>query len=112
VLVAAIDNLKPFLPGPRWVTVAIFGLVHGFGFAGPLQDLGLQGRDLAWPLLGFNLGVEAGQLIVVALLLPLAMAVRTSLGYRRWVVQPGSALVAVLALVWTVERLAGGAASA
>jgi hypothetical protein len=104
VLVAALDNLRPFLPGPRWITVAVFGLVHGFGFAGPLQDLGLRGGDLALPLLGFNLGVEAGQLILVVLLLPLALRLRAAQAYRRWVVRPGSALVALLALLWTVER--------
>lgn len=104
VLVAALDNLRPFLPGPRWLTVAIFGLVHGFGFAGPLQDLGLRGGDLALPLLGFNLGVEAGQLTLVVLLLPLALRLRATEAYRRWVVRPGSAMVALLALLWTVER--------
>lgn len=104
VVVAAIDNLRPFLPGPRWGVVAVFGLVHGIGFAGPLQDLGLRGEALAWPLLAFNFGVEAGQLIVVALVLPLAARVRAAPAYRRWVVRPGSALVALLALVWTAER--------
>lgn len=107
VFVAAVDNLRPFLPGPRWITVAAFGLVHGFGFAGPLQDLGLRGRDLAAPLLGFNLGVEAGQLIVVALLLPLALRLRGATAYRRWIVRPGSAAIALLALGWTIERALG-----
>lgn len=104
VCIAALDNLRPFLPGPRWMTVAVFGLVHGFGFAGPLQDLGLRGSDLALPLLGFNLGVEAGQLLVVAVLLPLALRLRASDVYRRWIVRPGSALAALLALGWTLER--------
>jgi hypothetical protein len=104
VLVAALDNLRPFVPGPRWLTVGAFGFVHGFGFAGPLQDLGLRGRDLAMPLLGFNLGVEAGQIALVVLLLPLAQRLRAAPGYRRWIVQPGSAAVALLALLWTVER--------
>lgn len=105
VFVAAVDNLRPFLPGPRWMTVAVFGLVHGFGFAGPLQDLGLQGAGLAVPLLAFNLGVEAGQLLVVGLFLPVALALRASAGYGRWFVRPGSALVAGLALLWTFERV-------
>lgn len=104
VLVAALDNLRPFLPGPRWATAAAFGLVHGFGFAGPLQALGLRGGDLALPLLGFNLGVEAGQLAVVVLLLPAALWLRARAGYRRWVVRPGSAAIAVTAALWTAER--------
>ena len=104
VCIAALDNLRPFLPGPRWATVAVFGLVHGFGFAGPLQGLGLRGADLALPLLAFNLGVEAGQLLVVALLLPVALRLRASDFYRRWIVRPGSAVAALLALGWTLER--------
>ena len=104
VLVAAIDNLRPFLRGPRWVMVSVFGLVHGFGFAGPLQDLGLREGTLALPLLGFNLGVELGQLGLVALLLPLASAWRAQPIYRMAVVRGGSAAIAVLAGVWTLER--------
>jgi hypothetical protein len=104
VLVTALDNIRPFLPGPRWGAVAVFGLVHGFGFAGPLQDLGLAQGQLALPLLGFNLGVELGQLALVAVLLPLALALRQAQFYRRVVVHGGSALVALLALGWTLER--------
>ncbi|MBT9494471.1 MAG: HupE/UreJ family protein [Paucibacter sp.] len=104
VLIAALDNLRPFVPGPRWLMVAVFGLAHGFGFAGPLQALGLQRGNLALPLLGFNLGVELGQLLLVALLLPLACALRGSPRYAAVVVRGGSGLIALLALVWVVER--------
>lgn len=104
VLVTALDNIRPFLPGQRWGAVAVFGLVHGFGFAGPLQDLGLVQGRLALPLLGFNLGVELGQLALVALLLPLALLLRQARLYRHLVVQGGSAMVALLALGWTLER--------
>lgn len=104
VLVAALDNLHPILPGPRWPVVALFGLVHGFGFAGPLQDLGLRRGELALPLLGFNLGVELGQMVLVALLLPLAVALRGRRVYRIAVVRGGSAVVALLALAWTLQR--------
>ena len=104
VLLAALDNLRPFVPGPRWGMVAIFGLVHGVGFAGPLKDLGLRGRELVAPLLGFNLGVELGQLAVVALLLPAALALRSAPAYRRWIVPGGSGAIAVLPLVWCAER--------
>lgn len=104
VLVAAIDNVRPFLPGPRWAMVSVFGLVHGFGFAGPLQDLGLQEGALAWPLLGFNLGVELGQLGLVLVLLPLACRWRDRAFYRGAVVRGGSVAVAALAGVWVLER--------
>jgi hypothetical protein len=104
VLVAALDNLRPFLHRPRWIMVALFGLVHGFGFAGPLQALGLAKGNLAVPLLGFNLGVEIGQLAVVALLLPLACLLRDTPAYRRGVVRGGSTAIACIALVWMAER--------
>ncbi|WP_457443024.1 HupE/UreJ family protein [Roseateles sp. P5_E4] len=107
VLLAALDNLRPFVPGPRWSMVGLFGLVHGVGFAGPLKDLGLRGSELVLPLLGFNLGVELGQLAVVALLLPLALMLRSATIYRRWIVPGGSSAVAALALLWCVERSFG-----
>ncbi len=104
VLLAALDNLRPFVPGPRWAMVAVFGLVHGVGFAGPLKDLGLRGSELLLPLLGFNLGVELGQLAVVALLLPLALVLRARVAYRRWIVPGGSGAIAALATLWLAER--------
>lgn len=104
VLVAAVDNLWPILGGPRWVVVFAFGLVHGFGFAGAMQDLGLSAGDLAWPLLGFNLGVELGQLMLVVLVLPLGFVLRRTTLYRMGVVLPGSAAIAAMALVWFIER--------
>jgi hypothetical protein len=104
VLVAALDNLWPIVRGPRWTMVACFGLVHGFGFAGPLQDLGLQRGALALPLLGFNLGVELGQLAIVALLLPVAFALRDGRFYRQAVVRVGSLAIAGTAAVWVLER--------
>jgi hypothetical protein len=104
VLLAALDNLRPFVPGPRWLMVGAFGLVHGIGFAGPLKDLGLRGAELVLPLLAFNVGVELGQLAVVLLLLPGAVALRRAGFYRRWVVPGGSGAIAVLALLWCVER--------
>jgi hypothetical protein len=104
VFVAAVDNLWPFVKGPRWLMVSFFGLVHGFGFAGPLQALGLDRSHLAVPLFGFNLGVEIGQLAIVALLLPLACWLRDARFYRLAVVRGGSTLVAGVAAVWMVER--------
>jgi hypothetical protein len=104
VLIAAIDNLWPLLPWPRWTMAGLFGLAHGFGFAGPLQSLGLAGTELVVPLLGFNLGVEAGQLLIVGLLLPLLVAWRARRLYQRAVVPWASAAIASLATVWIVER--------
>jgi hypothetical protein len=81
-----------------------FGLVHGFGFASVLTDLGLPQGTLVLALVGFNLGVEAGQLAIVALFLPLAYALRRTWLYRRVIFVGGSALIALLAAVWLLER--------
>jgi len=105
VALTALDNHRPFLPAPRWKISALFGLVHGFGFASALSDLGLDRADLARSLAGFNLGVELGQLGIVALLLPLAWWLRTGVAYRRWALGGGSALAGLIALVWCTERL-------
>lgn len=104
VAVTALDNLRPFLPGARWRLTFLFGLVHGFGFAGALNDLGL-GRDaLAGALLGFNLGVELGQLAIVSALLPLAWWLRGTRFYQRGVLGAGSVAIALMAAVWLLER--------
>lgn len=104
VVLAAIDNLKRFLPGVRWQLAFAFGLVHGFGFAGALKELGLDSGALARSLIGFNLGVELGQLGIVAIALPLAWWVRDTHFYRRVVVGGGSVAIAAIAALWFAER--------
>jgi hypothetical protein len=71
VVLAALNNVWPLIfQGRRWMVAFGFGLVHGFGFASVLADLGLPQDALLLALLGFNLGVEAGQLAIVAAFLP------------------------------------------
>ncbi|MDP2007918.1 MAG: HupE/UreJ family protein [Rubrivivax sp.] len=104
VVLAALNNLRPVFEGRRWIVAFVFGLVHGFGFATVLADLGLPQGALALALLGFNVGVELGQLAIVAVFLPVAYLLRRGVFYRRVVLQGGSALIALLAAVWFVER--------
>ena len=104
VALAAIDNLRPLLRRRRALFAFGFGLVHGFGFAAVLQDIGLERGNLLAPLLGFNLGVELGQLAIVALFLPLAWALRETIFYRRFVLPGGSLVILALALLWFAER--------
>ena len=104
VVLAALNNVWPVFHGRRWMVAFAFGLIHGFGFASVLTDLGLPRETLALALVGFNLGVEGGQLAIVALFLPLAYALRRSAFYRRAVMVGGSALIAALAGVWLAER--------
>jgi hypothetical protein len=104
VVLAALNNVWPLFHGRRWLVAFGFGLVHGFGFASVLVDLGLPQGALALALLGFNVGVELGQLAIVAAFLPLAFLLRRSWFYRRVVLLAGSLLIATLALAWFVER--------
>ena len=88
----------------RWPMAFVFGLVHGFGFAGALKELGLEPAALARSLVGFNIGVELGQLGIVAVVLPLAWRMRETLFYRRVVLAGGSMAIAVVAALWFTER--------
>lgn len=109
----AIENL--FLKDmPRWrpALVFLFGLLHGLGFAGFFGELGLPPGQFWSALIGFNVGVEIGQLSVVVSALLLALLVRRVLhkmerpaDYRRFVVLPASGLISIFGLWWTVERL-------
>ena len=104
VVLAAINNICPVVYGGRWVIAFCFGLIHGFGFASVLTDLGLPPGSLLLALVAFNLGVEIGQLAIVALFLPLAYAARDTLFYRRAILVGGSSGVAVIAALWLVQR--------
>ena len=104
VVLAALNNVWPVFHGRRWMVAFAFGLIHGFGFASVLADLGLPQGALALALLGFNLGVEVGQLAIVAVFLPTAYLLRRSAFYRRVVLLGGSLVIAALALVWLAER--------
>lgn len=107
IALAAIDNLRPVFGRWRRGVPLLFGLVHGFGFASVLAELELPREQFALALLTFNLGIEAGQLVVVAAVVPLLFLLRLGAGYRRWVLQGGSLLALLLAAVWFVERVSG-----
>ncbi|HEV8550295.1 MAG TPA: HupE/UreJ family protein, partial [Polyangiaceae bacterium] len=104
VVLAAANNLWPVVRADRWVAAFALGLLHGFGFATALTDAGVAGSSLYSTLFGFNLGVELGQLTFVAALLPLAFLARHGRFYRGLVLRTGSAVVALVASVWLVER--------
>jgi hypothetical protein len=106
VLLAALNNLWPVATRRLWLAAFGFGLVHGLGFAGALLETGLPRQARLAALLGFNVGVEAGQLAVVALVLPLLFALRRSPRYPVFVLRGGSLLVVLLAGYWLVQRLA------
>jgi hypothetical protein len=104
VVIAALNNLRGTVDRKRWVMAFVFGLMHGFGFASVLADLGLPQGALALALVGFNLGVELGQLAVVAAFLPVAFLLRATAFYRVGVLRFGSLVVALVASWWFVQR--------
>jgi len=105
VFIAVENIITPKLNAGRVMVVFAFGLVHGLGFAGALGDLGLPSNQFFTSLLTFNLGVEIGQVTVILiawLLIGKWMGDKT--WYRSRVVYPLSAIIAVIALYWTIER--------
>lgn len=104
VVFAALNNLRGTIEKRRWVMAFVFGLIHGFGFASALADLGLPTQALALALVGFNLGVELGQMAIVIAFVPLAFWLRTTRFYRVGVLMVGSVLVALIAAYWFVQR--------
>ena len=101
----AAENLAPRpAVSRRWIVSFVFGLVHGFGFSSALRELGLTREGLLVPLLGFNLGVEAGQALVIAILLPALVLLRHSKWQGRAVLASSIAILAT-GVVLFVERV-------
>jgi len=105
VVLAALNNLLGFSALKRWRLAFVFGLVHGFGFASVLLDLGLPASALLAALGGFNIGVELGQLAIVGAFLPVAWLLRHTRLYRWALVAGGSSAIVVLGVFWTLERV-------
>jgi hypothetical protein len=108
----AIENLF-FKDMTRWRPLVVFGfgLIHGMGFAGFFGSLGLPEGQFWSALIGFNIGVEIGQLSVVLLAILLLWPVRQRISdtlYRRSVVFPASGLIGLIGAYWAIERVLGG----
>jgi hypothetical protein len=102
----AAENLTGRAGSRRWLVSFGFGLVHGLGFAGALQELSLPSGALAWALVGFNLGVETGQAIALAVFLPVLTWARHR-GWEGRVVRVSSAALVGVGVIWFVGRLVG-----
>jgi len=107
IVYVAVENiLTPRLHVWRPFVVFAFGLLHGLGFAGVLEEIGLPSSGLITALLSFNVGVELGQLAVIAIAwLAVGLWFRNRPWYRQRVIIPASALIALVGLYWTVERV-------
>lgn len=108
IVYVGIENLiRADDPKGRGYLAFGFGLIHGFGFASVLRELGVgaKGAGIGVPLVSFNLGVEVGQVVIAALLLPMIWRVRTHpMFLKRWV-PACSTMVALLGLFWFVQRV-------
>jgi len=101
---AAYHNIKPIFRGKDWVIAFIFGLFHGFGFASVLGDIGLKDEFLVYSLLGFNLGVEIGQIAIIAAIFPILYLIRKRAIYSKIIVF-GSIVLILISLYWVIERV-------
>ena len=106
IILAALDNLRPIFRGRRAVVTFLFGLIHGFGFAGVLAELNLPTSEFAWALLQFNVGLELGQLMIVVVATAVLFALRQGKRYPAWVIRGGSVAAMLVGLLWFIERTA------
>lgn len=107
IMFVAIENIitEKLRPG-RIIIVFIFGLIHGLGFAGVLKDLGLPKKEFYNALISFNVGVELGQIaIILAAWFLFGKWFNKKPWYRKFIVNPLSAVIALIALYWTIERI-------
>lgn len=106
IVVVALENIfRPTYGKFRLLTVFVFGLIHGLGFAQRLIDNQIPAGSVASSLLGFNLGVEFGQLAVIGLAVAATFWIKDEVKYRFFVVFPASALIALAGLFWAYQRL-------
>ena len=104
IALAAFHNFRPLFSTREWLIVFGFGLFHGFGFASVLGDLGVTGEYMVLTLLGFNLGVEIGQIVIIILFFPFLFWLRKTKLYP-YIFTIGSILLVALSLYWFAGRV-------
>jgi hypothetical protein len=107
VVVSGLNIIFPFLRRYHWQMAFVFGLIHGFGFAGVLSDLSLPAGLFVGSLLGFNLGVEIGQLSIVLVLVPLLLVLGSRAFSRNATMVVSGVVISVFGLAWLAERSVG-----
>lgn len=103
IALAAYHNIRPIFKN-EWVIAFGFGLFHGFGFASVLGDIGLSGDYLTLSLLGFNLGVEIGQVTIICAIFPVLYLLRNTATYPK-ILFYGSVLLILISIYWVIERV-------
>ena len=101
---AAVDIFYPIFRGRSWLIIFLFGLFHGFGFADVLAELGVTSQNAILSLFGFNLGVEIGQLVIIAVVFPMLYLLRKQQFYSGFVMKTGASMLGVMSLYWFIER--------
>jgi len=104
IAVMALDNIFPIFHKRAWIILFGFGLIHGFGFANVLAPLGVDPQHTAVTLAAFNIGVEIGQAVIVAILFPILYLIRKQAFYQPVVMKIGSLILIAVALFWAFER--------
>ena len=104
IIATAFHNLRPIFANKEPLIAFIFGIFHGFGFAGLLSDLGVGNGQRVLSLLGFNIGVEIGQAFIILLLFPALYLLRRTSIYVP-MLRIGSLALAGVATIWALERI-------
>lgn len=104
IVLAAVDNLVPIFRGRRALVTFLFGLIHGFGFAGVLAEMDLPPAHFAWALFQFNVGLELGQIVIVLIATALLFGLRRGSRYGAVVIRGGSYAAILVGVVWFIER--------
>lgn len=104
IILVALDIVIPLFGRRIWLVVFAFGLFHGFGFASVLADMGINAGFTTLTLLGFNIGVELGQLMVVGVLFPVLFLLRRAWAYAHIGLPYGATALMLVASYWFVER--------
>jgi len=103
IALAAFHNIKPIFKGKEWMIAFGFGLFHGFGFASVLGEKGLSGDFMTLSLLGFNVGVELGQVLIICMIFPFLFLLRKLKIYPP-IIKYGSIALIFISIYWFIER--------
>jgi hypothetical protein len=103
IVLTALNNLWPLVTRLSLITFG-FGLLHGMGFASVLGELGLSEQHTLLSILAFNIGVEAGQLMILLALLPVLFFCRSKQWYPKYGLKLGSIIIGIIAINWSIQR--------
>lgn len=106
IALAAFHNIVPVFKAKEWLIAFAFGLFHGFGFASVLGEKGLSGDYMVLSLLGFNVGVELGQVLIICMIFPFLFLLRKQKFYSS-IITYGSIVLIFIAFYWFIERAFG-----